>query len=223
MIAIISDIHGNYPALKSVIDEIKLIGCTKIISLGDIAGYYGMINECIDLCQENKVVNILGNHDFYLISGTPCPRSTSANLCLEYQKKIISRENMSWLKQSISTLDDDIYSLRHGGWNDILDEYVCSFDFSICNSMKQRVFASGHTHWQQTEATKRAAYVNPGSVGQPRDNNPKAAYAIIKTSGEIILRRVEYDIDCIAKYMKRYEFSPKIYMCLYHGVKIGDN
>ena len=62
-IALISDIHGNYPALQAVIERVRKENCDLILSLGDIAGYYCMINECIDLCQKNEIVNILGNHD----------------------------------------------------------------------------------------------------------------------------------------------------------------
>ena len=67
MIAIISDIHGNYEALKTVLKKIKELNCHKIISLGDVVGYYNQPHLCIDLLMENNVTNILGNHDYYLL------------------------------------------------------------------------------------------------------------------------------------------------------------
>ena len=100
MIAVISDVHGNYPALKSVIQDIHKYGCERIISLGDIVGYYCMVNECIDLCRKENVVNILGNHDYYLISGDGCPRSYSVNICIRYQTSVITKQNIEWLKNS---------------------------------------------------------------------------------------------------------------------------
>ena len=66
MMAIISDIHGNFPALRAVMDEIERSGCEKIISLGDVAGYYCQINECIHLLRQKDVPNVMGNHDYYL-------------------------------------------------------------------------------------------------------------------------------------------------------------
>ena len=72
MIAILSDIHGNFPALKAVFTDLETYSCKKIFSLGDVGGYYCMINECIEFLQEHNVQNIMGNHDFYLTAGHAC-------------------------------------------------------------------------------------------------------------------------------------------------------
>ena len=71
-IAVISDIHGNYPALKAVLDEIDSDGIKDVICLGDIVGYYCQVNECIDVLRERKIYCLLGNHDYYMISNTCC-------------------------------------------------------------------------------------------------------------------------------------------------------
>ena len=87
-IAVISDIHGNYPALKSVLAKIDDIGIRDVICLGDVVGYYCQINECIDELRSRNIRVLLGNHDYYLVSGTSCGSKT-VMLCIEYQKTII--------------------------------------------------------------------------------------------------------------------------------------
>lgn len=223
MIAIISDVHGNYPALKAVLDEIDKLNVDSIISLGDLAGYYCYINECIDLCKKYNVLNIMGNHDYYLLSGTGCPRSVSANICLEHQMKTITQDNYLWLKNSISVLDNDLFSLRHGGWKDSLDEYIYHFSFNMIDGYNQKIFGSGHTHIQTIMQENGKIYFNPGSVGQPRDHDPRAAYAIIDDAGCVKLRRCEYAVNETINAMKTLGFQDRISICLRHGTKIGES
>src|SRR4051812_5590096 len=121
MIAIISDIHGNYPALMAVLREIEVMACEQIFSLGDVAGYYCMINECISELRKRKIPNVMGNHDHYLAHSEGCPRSNSANVCLDYQRKVVLPKNLEWLSQSPPSMKINNMSLVHGGWNDPLD------------------------------------------------------------------------------------------------------
>lgn len=223
MIAIISDVHGNYPALCSVLEEIDKAGCKTIISLGDVAGYYCMVNECIDEFRRRNIINILGNHDSYLLGYGRCPRSTTVNRCIDYQKKIITEENLNYLKNSVSIYDFDNISLRHGGWNDPIDEYITTFDFDAAKVTGYKVFGSGHSHIQFLQEKNGLIYFNPGSVGQPRDNNPLSAYTIIDDIGNVKLYRIKYDIDSIAVAMQQAGFEARNYNCLYVGSKIGGN
>ncbi len=220
MIAIISDIHGNYPALKATLGEIDKLGCEQIISLGDVAGYYCMINECVDELRKWGVTALMGNHDDYLVSGNGCPRSTTANLCLDYQRGVISEENLQWIKKSLPYIDSDVFSLRHGGWNNLLDEYISDFDFSISKMYHAKMFFTGHTHIPKLLCEGNVSYCNPGSVGQPRDGDHRASFALLDNS-KIEIKRVEYDIDAIADEMRRNGFDKRVYECLYKGTKIG--
>ena len=178
MIALISDIHGNYPALETVLNEIDKTGCNRIISLGDVAGYYPMINECAALLRGRGIQNIMGNHDYYLVSGEPCPRSTSANDCLNFQHGIISEENLTWLRSSPSTLTAGELEMTHGGWNDPLDEYLHAVDEHYFANRPGKYFFSGHTHIPCNIDLGEKHYCNPGSVGQPRDGDPRASFAL---------------------------------------------
>ncbi|MDR3562633.1 MAG: metallophosphoesterase family protein [Negativicutes bacterium] len=219
-IALISDVHGNYPALLAVFERIRKENCDLVISLGDVAGYYCMINECIEFLKENEAVNILGNHDKYLFSGVECRRSTSANVCIEFQRNVITFENLEWLRGSIREYRNSHYWFVHGGWNDPLEEYVGSFDFSGMSDCGAKLFASGHTHIQKVQQNGCLTYVNPGSVGQPRDGDPRAAFVIINEAGDVSLCREEYDIDDIAFAMKANGFGSRFYEGLYCGTGI---
>ena len=219
MIAIISDVHGNYSALKSVLKRIDEIGCKKIISLGDVSGYYCMVNECIDEFRRRNIVNILGNHDSYVLGKRKCSRSTTVNICIEYQKKILSEENYTYLAASPELLDTDLFSARHGGWRDSLDEYIEKFDFSIAERYSCKIFFSGHTHIQTIQKKGKVTYFNPGSVGQPRDGDPRAGFALL-ADNEVNLFRVDYPIDEIVERMRSEGFEDRISDCLYKGTKI---
>lgn len=220
MIAVISDIHGNYPALKAVLDEIEKIGCESVISLGDVAGYYCQINECIDLLHQKNIPNIMGNHDHYMVYDQPCPRSNSANTLLDHQRRLITPENLRWLAGSVSKLDFGTTSCVHGGWRDPLDEYLLNLTEDYFKEETASFFFSGHTHIQTLVKFTSICYCNPGSVGQPRDGDPRAAFAIF--DGENVhLKRVEYDIDRIAFAMEKSGLGRYYYEGLYSGVKIG--
>ena len=223
-IAVISDIHGNYPALKAVLDDIDSDGIEDVICLGDIVGYYCQVNECIDVLRERKIYSLLGNHDYYMISGTCC-NSKTVKMCIDYQKTIIRRDNYEWLSTLKPDYDTTDISYRHGGWNDAVEERISVFDFSWVKDFSQKLFFSGHTHIQgiQKNETSRKIYCNPGSVGQPRDDKPSAAYAIVGSDGKIELRRVDYDIDEIVNKMKEANQGEWIWKGLYTGEKVGGN
>ncbi len=218
-IAIISDVHGNYPALKTVLNRIDEIGCDRIISLGDVTGYYCMINECIDEFRRCGIINLIGNHDSYLLGLGECPRSMTVNQCIEYQKKIISSENLAYIRNSCITYDDEMISARHGGWNDPVDEYIEDFDFKDVLGSTKLFFCSGHTHKQKIQYAGDKTYFNPGAVGQPRDGDPRAAFAVID-NGDVILERIDYPIGEIEEKMRSEGFDDRLTECLHGGTKI---
>lgn len=223
MLGIISDIHGNFPALRAVVNHLHRLGCRNIINLGDTAGYYSMVNECIALIRQESIFSLKGNHDYYLLGEASCPRSQSVADCIKYQSSIIKPNNLRWLSTLQPQLETPMFNAVHGGWNDPIDEYITDFSFV---SMHLRyphssLFLSGHTHIQKYQENQGIMYCNPGSVGQPRDHDPRAAYAVF-TDGKIFCGRVAYDIDEIAENMCRAGFSDYYYKNLYFGGKIGE-
>lgn len=215
MIALISDIHGNYEALHNVLVKIDSLGIKDIYCLGDISGYYTQINECCNELRNRNVKCIIGNHDWYIISNSGCPRSKSANDCINYQREVISAENLNWLKRLPIHITIGELAIVHGGWNNPLDEYLNASEEYFAN-FPNKYFASGHTHIQVIRTCGEKIYCNPGSVGQPRDGQCTAAFATF--NGEHFeLHRVEYDIDKVCQLMSDAGFNEYYYNRLRSG------
>jgi len=219
MTAIVSDIHGNFPALRAVIAYAESEGCNRIISLGDVTGYYAQPGECIDLLQEYKALNLMGNHDQYLITGKSCPRSKTVSDLISYQRSLLTSSQLNWLSKSPTSWQERDKFFVHGGWNNMVDEYLYTISESSLPANDGQYF-SGHTHVQVLAQFRNKTYCNPGAVGQPRDGDPRAALAILNDN-KINLHRVEYDIDETAYAMKTAGFPPRLYECLYIGAQIG--
>lgn len=216
MIALISDIHGNYVALKEVLKAIDDMGISRIYCLGDVIGYYSQVNECCNELRRRKIPSLMGNHDWYMVSGTGCPRSRSVNDCLKYQRKVISQENLLWLAEQPVWRKVDGLSMVHGGWGNPIDEYLDPPNEEYFHSIEGRFFASGHCHVQRVIDFGDRVYCNPGSVGQPRDRDNRAAFAVFD-GNEFALHRVAYDYSKVGQLMEQAGFSGYYYGCLKVG------
>lgn len=217
-IAFISDIHGNFEALKAVLAEIDRLGVEAIYCAGDVVGYYSQVNECCDLLRARTIACVMGNHDWYMAGGGFCPRSRSVNDCLVYQRKVISEDNLAWLKTLPLQLQVGEVRMVHGGWGDPIDEYLKpSADYFA--QVEGRIFVSGHTHVQRLETYDGKTYCNPGSVGQPRDGDPRAAFALYG-DGRFTLHRVAYDMQPVFDLMQAAGFNDYYYGGLKTGSKV---
>ena len=212
--------HGNFPALSAVLAEIDRLGIRQVVCLGDVAGYYCAVNECAGALRARGIVNLRGNHDDYLTGGAGCPRSTAANRCLDYQRRVITDDNLRWLAESPSGCVVEGVSMVHGGWQDPLDEYLYDVSEEYFSALDGTRFASGHTHVQGVWRFTGKVYCNPGSVGQPRDGDPRAAFAVWD-GGTPVLHRVAYDIDAMCRLMERAGFEPYFSDNLYRGTRVG--
>jgi len=219
MIAILSDIHGNLPALKAVLEDAVTRGCNRFISLGDVVGYYAQPGECIDLLQQYEVINILGNHDNYLVSDSNCSRSKVVSDIVNYHKKIVSSTQLDWLSRSLPFYREGCFLYVHGGPDDPQEQYLYSVSEQTIPKDVDCLF-SGHTHVQALVDFGEKKYCNPGSVGQPRDGDPRAAYAIVD-GVDIFLYRVSYDIDQTVFAMKQAGYDAFYYSNLYIGAQVG--
>ncbi|NCD41935.1 MAG: metallophosphoesterase [Bacteroidia bacterium] len=216
MIALISDIHGNYCALEQVLAKIDAMGIEKIYCLGDVVGYYSQVNECCESLRSRNIPCVMGNHDWYMVGGGFCPRSKSVNDCLKFQRQIITNENLRWLSTFPVFRAVGGLSLVHGGWCDPIDEYLLDPNADYFGTLSGSYFASGHVHIQRIERFGDKTYCNPGSVGQPRDNMSSAAFATF--DGACFQPyRVEYDIETVGRLMKDAGFDGYYYGCLKTG------
>lgn len=224
---IISDIHGNYPALRAVLEDAEKEGITRFYCLGDLVGYYCMFNEVVQTIRERNIPALMGNHDFALLRNNGViDRSKTCTRILGRQLAEITPENLAWLETLETsfrfTQTDTRYFCVHGGLQDPVDEYIRSIDKSYfeAHAFAGDVLITGHTHLPRNEEYPPYRYLNPGSVGQPRDGNPAASYLVLE-DGKSYHKRVNYDIDEIAGAMKDSGYDAYIYEILYRGVKVG--
>lgn len=214
-IAFVSDIHGNFEALLAVLSEIDKLGAEQIYCAGDVVGYYSQINECCSELRRRNVPCVMGNHDWYMAGGGFCPRSRSVNDCLAYQRRIIAPEHLEWLRGFPVQRDLGDIRMVHGGWSDPIDEYLKP-TAEYFEHLPGRFFVSGHTHLQTLQHFGEKTYCNPGSVGQPRDGDPRAAFATYD-DGKFMLHRVAYDMQKVFDLMAAAGFNDYYY----GGLKTG--
>ncbi len=225
-VAIISDIHGNYPALRSVIRDINERSISNIVCLGDIVGFYSMVNECIDLLREMNVFSLIGNHDFALLyNNGEISRSKTCTRVLKRQMEQLTLENLNWLKTLksngfVSTPLGDAKCV-HGGLRDPVDEYL--YEITKCyvekNIFNEKMLLHGHTHIPRYQIVGGKIIINPGSVGQPRDEDVRASYCIISSEG-IQFIRVNYDINELESDMLSKGYEQYIVDILRRGVSL---
>ena len=208
-VAIISDIHSNYIALEAVLEDLKTRDYDAIICLGDLVGYYTEPEEVINAVREISKITVMGNHDFALIEPEKLLYSTlqeGAQAALDHNKGHVGEENEKWIsKLPMKVILKTPYAsatLVHGdpitifgyiyGVTEILFEQSIN---SALESVDTDYLMVGHSHLQgEYTATSGKKFLNPGAVGQPRDKDNRAAYAIVDfetKTNELI--RVEYD------------------------------
>ncbi|MDI6639471.1 MAG: metallophosphoesterase family protein [Methanocellales archaeon] len=196
-IALISDIHSNLPALKAVLD---IIDVDQILCAGDIVGYYPFPNEVIELVKEHDLRSIYGNHDKAVITGDTGWFNPIAASAIEWTRDNISLEGIKFLEELPAQLMFEDVAIVHGSPHDP-DEYVYPTTSpakleKFLDQVSKKVLVLGHTHVQWSLELGDRKIINPGAVGQPRDGNPKAAYAILDTkSKEFTMHRIEYEVE----------------------------
>lgn len=201
-IGLISDIHANPYGLKAVLDRLQ--SCEIILCAGDITGYHTSVNEVFDILEEHDILFILGNHDEYLLRESIGDLDPLLKRSVEYTRKRISEDNLERLRESpffYSGLFDGLrIKMYHGSPWDLMEEYVYPdyAHFERFEEINADLIILGHTHIpfvRGTSSLSSKIIVNPGSCGQPRDNDPRAAYGILQTeTAEITLGRVGYDL-----------------------------
>jgi putative phosphoesterase len=227
-IAIISDIHGNLPALDAVLLDIKSRGISKIYCLGDLVGYYCFFNEVVQKINELNIPTVLGNHDDALINHLGViERSKTCTRILKWQLEKADESTLSFLKSLPTHLEvrhvDRLIKIIHAGLHDNVDEYLfdANDQYFEENQFQEDILISGHTHlpsYKKFHSGK--AWINPGSVGQPRDGDNKASYVIIDEEFNPHFIRVPYNYDLVIDAMKSNGFDDYISVGLKTGKKI---
>ena len=214
--AILSDIHSNLEALEAVLLDCRRQGIEAYVCLGDIVGYGANPAECVQLTRKFAKRCVAGNHDYAVAGKIDVSYFTKdGQAAVFWTQQNVSFETIEFLSQLPVTDRGGDFVMAHGTLHDAgrfqyLTDVVDAAESFAC--MEEKVCFVGHTHvpkifvhagqnvyelpGQETEVDQRYRYiVNIGSVGQPRDGIPLAAYGIFDTGAGLIgVHRVRYDI-----------------------------
>ena len=216
--AVISDIHSNWQALQAVWARILELGCDEIYCLGDIVGYGARPIDCLEHLRRNEVAFIQGNHDALVADGSLDLKFNVFSLAaVEHNRAQLSPEQLKFLNDLPNRLEPQPRVILAHGSPDDRDRYLLSQkDFQRTSALLFReggpgICFFGHTHHAlafdgdnlipKTQkkvpiSSQEMMLFNPGSVGQPRDGDPRAAFIYWdREDGTVNFERVEYNVD----------------------------
>lgn len=216
--ATFSDIHSNFQALEAMLDDMRAVGISRTICLGDIVGYAAQPRECLEIVRTMECPVLKGNHDSAIVNQQDFASMRNlARAGLEFSRKELSAFHRSYLNDLPLTLTVGGCQFIHASlyqpeywiylnrYEDMREHFAVQTE-SIC--------FCGHTHvqgaWQLKENDQLVALggegrvqlpregkilINAGSVGQPRDKRPEACYALFEPEERVVeFRRLPYDI-----------------------------
>lgn len=204
-IGIISDIHGNRIALAEVLADMPTVD--RLVCGGDVVGYNPWHADCIEAMRANEsslpegqwptepVPTVMGNHDRAVAGTTPSGFNRLAQAGAEHARAQLADDQLDWLADLPDERRecDGRVKLVHGHPDDP-DHYTYPSEFGPELLGDEDVLVMGHTHHQHHEVYDEGIVCNPGSVGQPRDGNHRAAYAVLDLDAMTVEdRRVRYD------------------------------
>lgn len=225
LLGMIADVHSNLLALEAVLAELGRLGPERVLCAGDLVGYNAFPNEVIGLFREHRVESILGNHDRAVLTGITEDMSENAARAVEWTRERITEASRAYLEKLPRRLELSVGGRKllvvHGSPRDD-DEYVLPLpeDLWPFGDVGADVLIMAHTHVQWTARFDRPdiLVMNPGSVGQPRDMDPRAAFATLDTGDMAVkLHRAEYDIAGTARSVVAGGLPPWLAQRLYLG------
>jgi len=214
--AIISDIHANLEGFQTVLADLKEQKCTHVVCLGDVVGYGANPKECLDIVRGMNIPVVKGNHDEYIgVEEDPEGFNDAAAEAVAWSRAQLLDEDRKWLRDLKYFRIVANFSIVHATldapqrWGYVFEKLEAAASFTYQNT---QVCFFGHTHvplaFIRESGVRGGTYtkfrveqgkkyfVNVGSVGQPRDGDPRAGYVIYDLQqGTIELRRLTYDVQ----------------------------
>ncbi len=228
-ILVISDVHGNLEALN----EVLKVPHDIVLFAGDIVDYGPKPAECIEKIKEIAFKAVRGNHDNAVAFNTDCGCSPSMQelsvASREYTNKVVSKEQVEFLRKlplkEKFQIGRKTFFLVHASNSDPLFKYlnpgkVSGEEFKKeFDSIKTDFIIYGHTHIPLIlRGITNSIIINPGSVGQPRDDDPRASCAVIDTERDSVeINRIEYDIKKVEKQIKEANLPEPLISILENG------
>ncbi|MFC6756655.1 MULTISPECIES: metallophosphoesterase family protein [Haloarcula] len=208
-VGVISDIHGNRVALREVLAEMPDVD--RLVCAGDVVGYNPWHAECVDAIRGEPaalpegpwptvpIPTVMGNHDRAVAGETPFTFNGMAQAGVEHARDQLGEKQLSWLADlpAERLLFDDRVKIVHGHPEDP-DHYTYPEEFGPDLLGDEELLIMGHTHHQHHEVYDDGIVCNPGSVGQPRDGNYRAAFAVVDLAERTVHEhRVAYDTTAV--------------------------
>jgi len=232
-VGVIADVHGNLVALNAVLSDMPAVD--RLVCAGDVVGYNPWHAECVDAVRgdppaevgdtgvtlseaareklpEEGVPTVMSNHDRAVAFDQAYGFNEMARTAVDHARETCTDDQLAWLGDlpERRTVCDGRLKLVHGHPADP-DRYTYPEEYSPGMLDDEDVLVMGHTHVQGHETFDEGVVMNPGSVGQPRDGDPRAAYALVDFDArEVEGRRVEYDIDRVVDAVREADLPPRI-------------
>ena len=241
--ALLADIHANLAAFTAVLADIERRGgVEEVWCLGDVVGYGPDPSQCIELLRQHNHVMVSGNHDLAAIGKLDTTNfNPDAAYACRWAARQLSPEDTQYLDSLPSVIEKGDFTLVHGSPREPVWEYLVSSGGAKENFayFKSRFCLLGHSQMPLVFKLdengncssaqfspgiglvlgKRRMIINPGGVGQPRDGDPRASYAIYDSDGAVVkLYRVPYDIRATQTRMVRQNLPMRLVVRLQHGV-----
>ncbi len=240
-VAVLSDIHANRHALEAVLADVAATAAREIWCLGDVVGYGADPNDCVDLVRGSATVCLAGNHDLGVTGEIPLDEfSPGAAMAARWTQEVIDPDRLDWLTGLEPRGAREDTALFHGSPRDPVWEYVLSALLAdLCfDAFDERIGLLGHSHVAcsftrpegepATGSSRRADdsadvaagrwLLNPGSVGQPRDGDPRAAWLLLDLSAaSASWRRTTYDVDGAATAIRAARLPDSLAERLQYG------
>ncbi|MBI5888550.1 MAG: metallophosphoesterase family protein [Deltaproteobacteria bacterium] len=223
--AVISDIHSNLEALEAFLKKAASLGINEILCLGDIVGYNANPNECCALMRETNARCIMGNHDSRAIGlEDTFGFNRYAEEAVLWTARELTAQNRDFLEKLPRSLIVENKFLAVHGWVNDTDRYIIGESATLRNFELMKQFTPpvklcffGHTHvpvvyvegGEKTDGSaigqlqlsgNDSSLINPGSIGQPRDSDPRASFLVYDSKKSTVqFHRVEYDIKTAAE------------------------
>jgi len=230
---VISDVHGNLEALQAVLENVEH---DEVIFLGDAVNFGPNPKECLDILFEKAPTMVRGNHDNAVAYNIECgcfeDIAEMANKTRDHSLRILDDETVEKLKEipierTYKVDEEKVIYLVHAAPSDYLYQYLfeeSSQDLFVeeFKGIKGEIILLGHTHIPMIlkDVVEGKVLVNPGSVGQPRDGDPRASCITIEDDN-IEIHRVEYDIDAVAKKIQEADLPTQLVDILRAGKVSG--
>jgi len=227
--AILGDIHSNYDALLAVLEEIENENVDGIYCVGDIVGYGAQPSECIAKIRELDIPTVAGNHDYGVVEKTSIEYfNPDARNAVLWTREVLSEDDKAYLAQLPLSADFSDFTLAHGTLHnpEAFDYIQTIYDAHLSfQTLRRGICFLGHSHvpitffddnpisyFMEPEILVEDGVkilINVGSVGQPRDQDPRAAYALYDIrQKKAWIKRVDYDIDSAAQKIRDAGLPP---------------